>query len=138
VRDTGGDESQITSGGGLKPIESSDGKTIYFISETKRAIWQVPSAGGPESEVLAKLHPTMLGFQVTRQGIYYVAPPYSGDDCYLRFRSFSTGLDRAVVLVRDSPFSTVISVEPEERYLLFHQTDRPGMDLMLVDNFQMP
>jgi dipeptidyl aminopeptidase/acylaminoacyl peptidase len=138
VRATGGEESQISSRGGLKPIESPDGKTIYFISETKRAIWQVPSAGGPESEVLAKIHPTMLGFQVTRQGIYYVAPPHSGNDCYLRFRSFSTGRDRAVVLVRDSPFGTVISVDPEEKYLLLHQTDRPGMDLMLVDNFQMP
>jgi tricorn protease-like protein len=135
----GGVEVRITESGGLRvPVESPDGKLVYSASASKRAIWQVPAAGGAETQVVAPVHPSLLGFEVTKEGIYYPGPPHSVDRCYIRFFSFSTGQDRPVVLIGDSPFGFVVSVSPDERFLLFHKTEKPGMDLMLVEDFRLP
>jgi hypothetical protein len=41
-----------------------------------------------------------------------------------------------VLQIVDRPFGIVVSVSPDRKYLVFHQTEKIGSDLMLVTDFQ--
>jgi Tol biopolymer transport system component len=132
----GGQAVQITSGGGQRPIESADGKTIYYFANAG-SIWQVPSAGGVEAEVVAPVHESAVGMAVTSTGIYYPTPPYSGDDCEIRFFSFASRRSRPIAHIQ-RPTGWTISVSPDDQYVIFAQMEKPKHDLMLADPFQLP
>jgi Tol biopolymer transport system component/DNA-binding winged helix-turn-helix (wHTH) protein len=128
----GGEGVQVTNGGGMRPLVSPDGKMIYYLANSGDAIWQVPVAGGAETQVLAPVHKSLRGFDVTKEGIYYTAPPHSRDQCYIEFFSFSNRQSKPVLQIMDRPFGIVVSVSPDRKYLVFHQTEKIGFDLMLV------
>ena len=130
----GGDAVQITRGGGGRPVVSLDGKTIFYAASEKE-IWQVPALGGPEKQVIAPVHQTPFGFAVTHNGIFYPAPPHSGDRCYIRFFSFATRLSRPIVEV-ERPLDWILDVSPDKKYILFSVWRKPEMDLMRVENFR--
>ena len=49
--------------------------------------------------------------------------------------SFSTGKSRPVV-ISDRPIgSLALSVSPDQRFILYSQSDQSGSDLMLIENF---
>ncbi len=71
----GGDATQMTRTGGLMPLESPDGKTLYYGHPTReKGIWKVPVEGGEATQVTG---PTggQSAFAVTAEGIYYTAAP---------------------------------------------------------------
>jgi hypothetical protein len=72
---------------------------------------------------------------VTPEGVYYGAPPHSGEQRFIRFVSFSTRQNSPVVLA-SRPFHSGLSVSPDGRYIIFDQYDESGSDLMLVGNFR--
>jgi Tol biopolymer transport system component/DNA-binding winged helix-turn-helix (wHTH) protein len=49
----GGAEVQLTKHGGVDPLESYDGRTIYFSKVNQAGIWSIPAGGGTESLVVA-------------------------------------------------------------------------------------
>jgi Tol biopolymer transport system component/DNA-binding winged helix-turn-helix (wHTH) protein len=67
-----GKEVQLTTNGGFDPIESYDGRTIYFSKFDEAGIWSVPSEGGRESLVIAnKPQVTYWGhWAITESGLY--------------------------------------------------------------------
>jgi Tol biopolymer transport system component/DNA-binding winged helix-turn-helix (wHTH) protein len=133
----GGAAVQITtSGEAHMPIESPDGKTVFYhVLRTPGEIWSVPSQGGQSVKVTGPTQRFPVGFDVTAEGIYYGAPPHSGEHRFIRFFSFSTGQSRPVALAK-GPFHVGMSVSPDSRYLLFDEYDESGSDLMLVENFR--
>ena len=67
-RQSAGDHGEA---GRRQPIESADGKYVFFRS--RRGIWRIPPAGGEEEEAFVPEHdmwgPTNI--QPTKKGIYY-------------------------------------------------------------------
>ena len=107
---------------------------FYHVLQNPGEIWSVPAHGGPSARVTGPTQHFPVGFAVTSEGIYYEAPPHSGERRYIRFFSFSTGTDRPVVLANHRSH-TGMSISPDSRYLLFDQYDESGSDLMLIENF---
>jgi Tol biopolymer transport system component len=72
----GGPASQVTSGGGFAPLESPDGRFVYYAKGVaERGLWRVPVEGGKESVVLEDLDPDYWGYWVVvDDGIYFVDP----------------------------------------------------------------
>jgi Tol biopolymer transport system component len=134
----GGAAVQITiSGGAHMAIESPDGKTIFYhVLRDPGEIWSVPSHGGQSVRVTGPTQSFPVGFDVTAEGIYYGAPPHSGEHRFIRFFSFSTGQSRPLAMAK-GPFHVGMSVSPDSRYLLFDEYDESGSDLMLVENFRL-
>jgi hypothetical protein len=132
---SGGEAVQLTTSGGQRPFESPDGKSIYFMTPDGREIRCVPVGGGPPSKVAAPIHVYPSGFAVTSQGVYYGAPPHSGDERFIRFFSFSTAESRPVAVARH-PFYLGMSVSPDANYILFDQIDEFESDLLLVKDFR--
>lgn len=135
IPSAGGAAMQITTGGGMRPIESPDCRTLFYVSDLGNAIRQVPVSGGVEKDVAAPVCPE-FGFALTEQGLYYPAPADSGNGCEFRLLNVATGQSRAIARSAAWPLGRAASVSPDGKYLLFEQADRPGKDLMLVPDFK--
>jgi Tol biopolymer transport system component/DNA-binding winged helix-turn-helix (wHTH) protein len=69
----GGEPQPVTSGDGIAPEESFDGKTLYYTRGGEPGLWSVPSNGGVETQI--QQHPEVgyWGyFQVLPEGILYL------------------------------------------------------------------
>jgi hypothetical protein len=131
----GGDPVQLTNTRWAEqPVASHDGRLVYFLRQDRSEIWSVPAAGGQPVKVTGPTHRYPVGFAVTSKGIYYGAPPHSGEERFIRFLDFSTGENRPVVITK-RPFHVGLSVSPDSRYILFDQYDESGSDLMIVEDF---
>jgi Tol biopolymer transport system component/DNA-binding winged helix-turn-helix (wHTH) protein len=131
----GGAATQLTVSRGARPVESLDGKVVYFHQWPEPdGIWSVPVTGGEPVKITGPTHPFPLALAVTADGIYYGAPPHAGEKRFIRFFRFSTRRSYPVA-VTDRPFRLGMSVSPDERFLVFDQLDESGSDLMLVRDF---
>jgi len=133
----GGEATLIShSEGGLFPIESRDGQTLFYCHELpEKGVWKIPAQGGMAERVTGPLSEENCGLAVTDKGIYYAAALDSRNRHSIQFFSFSTGRTRDVV-VSDRPMGRVgLSVSPDERFVLFVQQDQSASDLMLIPDF---
>lgn len=83
---------QLTYGGGIEPVESPDGKLVYYVkSRMAGGIWSVPVEGGKEVPVL---EPVWQGhWAVADKGIFFVdfvARPSPDAPASVKFFSFET------------------------------------------------
>ena len=134
---SGGEAAPVIGAVGNAAIESPDGRTLYYRSGSDAqamSIWKVPVEGGKPVEVAGPAHDWPFGFTVTPDGVYYPAPPHSGELRFIRFLNFTTGQSTPVA-VASHPFVLGMSVSPDSKYLLFDQLDEIRSDLMLVENF---
>jgi hypothetical protein len=133
----GGEATRITSGGGLRPLESPDGKTLYYArTSAGEGIWKVPVQGGEAVRVTGPLS-AWPSFAVVDEGIFYSAAPDSRHQGSIQFLNLSTGRSRAVV-VTDRPIEGGLSPSPDQHFVVFAQDDHTGSDLMLIENFVVP
>lgn len=131
---SGGAASQVTQKGGFVPLESQDGKFVYYMKGyDDRNIWRVPSRGGEEAEVLRTI--LARNFDVAKDGIYFIPELGSSKSHSIRFFSFATGAIKSIASIED-PVGNCISVSPDGRWILYPKLDLEGSDLMLVENFR--
>jgi serine/threonine protein kinase len=128
----GGDAVTLTSIGGRMPLESHDGKTLYFRHNSERGIWKIPVEGGEATQVAGPVNG--LAYAVGREGIFYSPAPNSSQKGSIRFVSFENGKIRTVV-VTDHPIGGWISLSPDQRFLLFEKSGHADRDLMLIESF---
>jgi len=131
---SGGNPTQITRNGGYVPFESVDGKVVFYTKgfEDNR-VWEVPSQGGEETEVLGPI--LWRNFAVAKDGIYFIPYPRSEKDYVIRFLSFATKRIRSIASVENPTFND-LSVSPDGRWILYPKLESEGSDLMLVENFR--
>jgi hypothetical protein len=109
---------------------------VYYAKLGAAGIWKVPAGGGEETRVLEG------GWQglwaLRKEGIYFSdldssVPPV------LKFYRFSTHQTKVVKeFSKDTKLdwnSTVFSVSPDGRWILYSQLDQAGCDLMLMENY---
>jgi Tol biopolymer transport system component len=125
----GGEAVQVTKRGGFNAFESKDGKTVYYTKSdlSPSPLWKVPVGGGDETQVLDSV--ANWAFAPTSGGLYFIS------QSRLQYFDFSTGRSKPI-LTLEKPVSNFLSVSPDERWLLYTQTDQDGSDLMLVENFK--
>jgi hypothetical protein len=133
----GGNPIRLTMNGGIMPVESLDGKSVFFakLASAETGIWKIPVDGGEAEYVagpIAKDHAFVPG----KDGIYYAAPRESPTRQLIYFLDFSTGQRRPVV-VAEREIGLGMSLSPDGRYLIFPQRDQAGSDLMLIRNFNI-
>ena len=92
----------------------------------------MPVEGGDETLVVPGIR-SYRTFAVGRRGVYY-ASRASGQDS-IRVHDLASGRSR-LLLELSRPIAAGLSLSPDERYLLYSQTDDEGSELMLADNFR--
>jgi len=132
----GGEAIQVTRQGGRLAFESPDGKSVYYAKSLgDTSLWRVPVGGNDERQILESVQ--WNGFTVTKRGIYFVPKPHPGGSSFIQFLDFATRASSTIAQI-EKPFPTSfgMAVSPDERYILYTQTDQAGSDLMLIENFR--
>ena len=134
----GGTEEPITrEGGSGPPLESLDGRTLYYLRPTDNALLARPTAGGQERTVLRCVDGG--NYAVGPQGIFHVecGSPQgpTGSRRVLRLWDAATGQDRPVASI-ESTFVAGLSVSPDGRTILYGHSSWGTADLMMIENFR--
>ncbi|SRR5579871_633474 len=133
MKPDGTDPQQITRGGGISPLFSADGQTIYFSrgegSHTK--LMKVPAIGGKEEVLADDLY--RYSFAPAARGIYYLSS--STTKVSVHYIDFTTGKNNEVLSV-DNEQELGLAVSRDGRRILFAKVDQADTDLMLVENFR--
>ena len=127
---------QVTYGGGTHPLESADGKQLFYTKggPANLEIWRRPVNGDEESRVLGPIHAAPPGAWVPDlDGIYYIEPAWR-----IAYYRFATGATTTIVpLPQDAVVANPgLALSPDGRWLLYGQRDRFVSDIMLVENFR--
>ena len=129
-----GADVQLTKQGGFDPIESVDGKTVYYTRFYEAGIWKVPSGGGAEMKVIADR--PQIGFWghygVSTMGLYFLdndAEPRPAIDFY----NFATQHISTVLTLDEHParLQPSLSVNADGTAIYFTQYDRQSVIKMM-------
>jgi Tol biopolymer transport system component len=66
-----GASRQVTRGGGSFPLESDDGRFVYYLRGREAGLWKVPVEGGEETPLIAS-NAGPRYWVVRRRGIYFL------------------------------------------------------------------
>jgi len=134
VKGAGGDLTQVTRDGGIRPRVSPDGRWVYYTqagTSAFRSVWRIPADGGDAELVLS--HVQDLLWAVTDVGIYFASKEADGAE--IHFKRFDSA-DSKLVGVVDTPLYPFMDTTADGRSLLVTQIDRQGSDLMIVEDFR--
>jgi dipeptidyl aminopeptidase/acylaminoacyl peptidase len=131
----GGDAVQVTKDGGFAPLESPDGKFLYYTKALfSTSLWRIPKEGGNGSKVLEGLS-QYQALAIVDSGLYFVPDRNTPGDSSIQFLSFATHNIRDIATFERSPFSG-LAVSPDGKWILYGQEQQSGSELMLVENFR--
>jgi serine/threonine protein kinase len=133
VPSEGGKAVQITADGGYWPVESRDGKFLYYIRWSNHTLWRIPVGGGAVSQVLPSV--AFGHFELMDDGIYFVPQPDKNAKAQLQFLSFATNTVNTITTL-PGQITFGLAVSPDRRWVLYATDDGSGSDLMLVEKFR--
>lgn len=135
----GGAAIQLTQGGGQNPVESPDGRTVYYLrGPGEPGLWQVSTEGGEETRVL-EARVGAGNWAVVARGIYFLTSQPRQAQYTLGFFDFATRQTTQITTL-EGPRGTFqisgLTFSPDEHWALYGQRDNLDFDLMLVENFR--
>jgi Tol biopolymer transport system component/DNA-binding winged helix-turn-helix (wHTH) protein len=127
----GGEAIQLTRDGGWAPLESPDGKFLYYtkyLGDT--SVWRVPLDGGQATKVLEGLS-EYINLALVDKGIYFV--PHSRSS--IQFLDLQTNQIRRVARF-ERRLGSGLALSPDGQWILYSLIDyQLGAELRLVENF---
>lgn len=133
----GGEATQMTHSGGFGPMESPDGRFVYYArGRTAPGLWRMPVSGGVETLVLEMLKPTFWGlWAVVHEGIYFLdSGPGGPPPCTVKFLDFQTRSisDLAILESLKLVHYQGLALSPDHQRILYPQLDHSTGEIMLA------
>jgi serine/threonine protein kinase/WD40 repeat protein len=126
---------ELIADGGVFGLESPERKSFYFAKRDEReGLWHQPLPSGPTTRVVARLHRRNL-FAIGKTGIFYIAPIPVADYPALFFKGFQDQASR-ILLKFQRQIEWGLSLSPDERSIIFSQTDAGNSDILLIERFR--
>ena len=135
-RSTGGGAIRVTFNGGLRALESADGKTLFFVPrDDESPLLSQPVAGGPPRQVADCVLSRSLASG--SDGMYYVACPVGLLEGPLHRLDPLTGDSKRIgTLSTGGGFVNGLTVAPDGRRILFTRLIADDADLMMIEGFR--
>jgi Tol biopolymer transport system component/DNA-binding winged helix-turn-helix (wHTH) protein len=133
----GGDAVQITQGAATSPVESPDGRYVYFSRDWW--LWRVGTDGIGEQQVEGMPRLTLSGeaWSPFGSGIHFLG--YIDHKPAVAFFDLNTKTVRPIYML-EKPLGDEwmggLPVSSDGKWLLFAQVDEQSSDLMLVENWR--
>jgi Tol biopolymer transport system component/DNA-binding winged helix-turn-helix (wHTH) protein len=133
----GGEAVQITRTGAAAPMQSYDGRFLYYSKFTEDpGLYRVLLAGGPETLVI----PTVGAWgwwALTDAGVWFIERDRSTNTATLKFAAQSGAVQTSRTLPSVPPDSEhVLAADRAGRTVLLQQVDDRFGDLIMVEGFQ--
>jgi hypothetical protein len=140
ISPAGGQPVQVTRDGGLSPMESPNGKFLYYAKGPDlRSVWRIPVAGGEEGNVLS-IQGAWSAYTLAGEGIYYISGTLSRSQSSLHasieFFRPETGARKHIAAIEKPVWWGSLSVSPDRQSLFYTRLERQTSELMLVENFR--
>ncbi len=134
---TGGAATPVSGPGGFAPLESPDGRFVYFARRSKDEIWRVPVAGGAETRVEGASPAGWGSWTLSAGGLYFVRRESRSSRFSIEFLPFGSPRAAPVATLERPPdlWSRGLTASPDGRWLLYPQYDLRESDIVLVENF---
>ena len=135
IPEAGGDAIQVTRDGGFAPLESPDGKFIYYTKALfNTSVWRLPVEGSQPTKVLENLS-DFRNLVLVNKGIYFI-PSQDRDSSIqsIQFLDFATNHTKRVASF-GKPFDAGLALSPDGGSILYSQVEQVGSELRLVENF---
>jgi Tol biopolymer transport system component len=139
VPSIGGRAIQLVGQEAIQPIESPDGKYVYFVRHL--SLWRVQPDGGA-AEPVAGMPPLSGGGDArfpTETGIYFLSQNSNTKKAEVKFFDLKSRTARVIyVMEKDPPwiYTGGLPVSRNGKWLLFPQVDEQSSDLMLIENWR--
>ena len=129
---------RVTRNGGISPVESADGRYLYYAKYEKGGLWRLSLQGGDqfkETEIIPDLPGwAWPDWALSSDGIYYLKEDRSSG-ASIHFYDFSSGKIFPIShLDRDSGWG--LSLSRDGRSLVYVQNEFAESNIMLVKNFR--
>ena len=135
IPEAGGDAIQVTRDGGFAPLESPDGKFIYYTKALgDTSVWRLPVEGGQASKLIENLS-DLRNLVIVSKGIYFVPQQGTALVCSIEFLDFATNHIKRVASFGKF-LSSGLALSPDGRWILYTQVEQGGSELRLVENFR--
>ena len=143
---TGGRPVQLTRGGSFDPLESPDGRYLYYGNMLQPGVWRSPlqprlpdgSLANQEQELIRETQ-SMAGHRfwtLGQGGIYFVDALHR--PVVLKFVDLASRKVSILATLAKPPakFTRSLSVSPDGRYALYCQDDVDRYEIRVVENFR--
>jgi eukaryotic-like serine/threonine-protein kinase len=130
----GGEAIQVTWDGGFAPLESPDGKFIYY-TKGDTSVWRLPVEGGQATKLIENLS-SLRNLIIVSRGIYFVPQQVTALGSSIEFLDFATNHTKRVARFGKSFGIGGLSLSPDGRWMLYSKADQVGSELRLVENFR--
>jgi Tol biopolymer transport system component len=130
IPSAGGTAEQVTRGGGMEPVVSPDGRSVYYAKRAENGIWEVPAAGGSELQIVSR--GAALNFDVADSGIFVLDSSTQPQATVEMFRFSSRQLTTVAKLgpgVRDASY---LRVTRDGTSMLYVQFDQMRSDIEML------
>ena len=131
----GGPALQITTNGGMAPVESHDARWLYYTKGSSPGIWRMPLPElGREELVLNKIFPVAQEWDFGREEIVFIDRPGRGEPGILRAFHLSSRRLRQILSFADlgvEPRPTGVSLSPDATWIAYSQLDRSGSNVIV-------
>ena len=128
--------------GGVAPLESPDGKFLYYSRRRYPAsLWRIPVEGGAPTKILDSLS-DFKNWAIADTGLYFIPSSRIAEGSSIEFLSVATNQIRPVAQLEKPVYTGLtaagggLSVSPDGRYILYTQVDQADFELMMVENFR--
>lgn len=133
----GGPPIKLTTNGGISPVESSDGRYLYYSKYEKGGVWRFslqPGEPVQETAIIPDLPgPGWPDWALASDGIYYLKTDKFPEE-WIRFYEFASGKTFPLWRVeRDTGWG--LSLAHDGRSLVYIQNEFAESNIMLVKNF---
>jgi Tol biopolymer transport system component len=134
VPSEGGHAVQVAKHAGFMPLESPDGRYVYFSHDGQ--LWQVKIDGTGERQIEGMPPVDNDLWSQFGSGIYFLT--YADNKWEIDVFDLNTKAMRKIfVMDKDIPnYVGGLSISPDGRWLLFPQMDEFSSDLMMVENWR--
>jgi Tol biopolymer transport system component/DNA-binding winged helix-turn-helix (wHTH) protein len=131
----GGEAIQLTRDGGWAPLESPDGKFLYYTKYlVATSVWRFPLNGGQATAKVLEGLSTYINLALVDKGIYYVPLQDAVSSYSIQFLDFKTNQIRRIASF-ERPLGDGLALSPDGQWILYSQIDKSDAELRLVDNF---
>jgi Tol biopolymer transport system component len=131
----GGSAIRLTKDGGISPVESFDGRYLYYSKFERGGVWRMPVQGGEESQVLSEVDGDgWPNWALGSEGIYFLKFGKFPDAAIALWDPVN-GKTQVVWTLEKKP-GWGLSLSSDGKSIVYVQDEFAESNLMLVRNFR--
>lgn len=123
---------QVTHSGGMDPVESEDGRQLYYMKPYSTGIWRILLPNGAEEQILDK---AVAGFGIAQEQLFFLETSDHGGHRQTLLAMDLESRRIEPIFIDEARYAQSMAVAPDGRSVLVSRYEDESADLMIVNGF---